>query len=146
MTTDPLRNFSTRSTPQTQPDPTRTDQVRNSAGGYTFQLDEWSRLRRFLVLGTDGGTYYANEQTLTTDNAQFVLDLINRNQISGLRVVDELRIVSLENLAPRQKATLFTLAIAASANDPMVRRAASVSNRTSARAAFGSRCGPARFW
>lgn len=124
MVHDPLRQFSTRATPQTQPDPTRPDQVRNSAGGYTFRVDEWQRLRRFLVLGTDGGTYYASEQKLTTDNAQFVLDLVNRDRESGIRVVDEVRIVSLENLAPRQKATLFTLAIAASAKDVQVRRAA----------------------
>lgn len=122
--TDPLRSFSTRSTPQTRRDPTRSDQVRNSAGGYVFQVDEWSRLRRFLVLGTDGGTYYATEAALTLENAQFVVKLVNRDRETGLRVVEELRIVSLENIAPRQKPTLFTLAIAASASDAVVRRAA----------------------
>jgi 60 kDa SS-A/Ro ribonucleoprotein len=120
--TDPLRRFSTRSTPQTQPDPTRSDQVRNSAGGYGFRINDMQRLRRFLVLGTDGGTYYASEQALTKENAQFVIDLVNRDRASGICVVDEVRFVSIENVAPRQKATLFTLAIAASSKDVEVRR------------------------
>lgn len=120
--TDPLRSFTTRATPQSEPDPTRSDQVRNSAGGYTFQVDDWQRLRRFLVLGTDGGTYYASEHDLTRENAKFVVDLVNRDRESGLRVVNEVFKVSTENLAPRQKATLFTLAVAASAHDVEVRR------------------------
>ena len=33
-------------------------QVTNAAGGYTFAVDDLSRLRRFLTLGTEGGTYY----------------------------------------------------------------------------------------
>lgn len=120
--TDPLRSISTRSTPQSEPIPGRTDQVRNTAGGFTFEVNDWSRLRRFLVLGTDGGTYYTSEQTLTKDNARFVIDLVNRSREDGIKVVDEVRIVSLENLAPKQNATLFTLAIAASAYNPEVRR------------------------
>lgn len=122
--TDPLRQFSTRATPQMQPDPTRSDQVRNSAGGYVFKLDDMQRLRRFLVLGTDGGTYYASEQALTLDNAKFALSLINRDRETGLRVVEELRVVSTLNIAPRQKPTLFVLAMAAAATDPVVRKAA----------------------
>ena len=51
---DPLRTISTRVTPQSEPADAR--QVPNSAGGYTFQLDDRARLRRFLTLGVDGGT------------------------------------------------------------------------------------------
>jgi 60 kDa SS-A/Ro ribonucleoprotein len=120
--TDPLRRISTRSTPQTQPDPLRPDQVRNSAGGYTFRVSEMQRLRRFLVLGTDGGTYYASEHALTKENAEFVIELVNRSRETGIEVVDELWRVSTENLAPRQKATLFTLAVAASSVHLDVRR------------------------
>jgi 60 kDa SS-A/Ro ribonucleoprotein len=30
----------------------------NNAGGYGFQLDDWERLERFLILGSESGTYY----------------------------------------------------------------------------------------
>ena len=34
-------------------------QVENSAGGYAWAVDDWTRLHRFLILGSEGGTYYA---------------------------------------------------------------------------------------
>jgi hypothetical protein len=40
-------------TPQTRPIP---NTVPNSAGGYAFAIDDWARLDRFLVLGSEGGS------------------------------------------------------------------------------------------
>ena len=60
--------FSTKATPQAQPIP-GTNQVPNSAGGHAWQLDDWARLDRFLVLGSEGGTYYVGERELTIENA-----------------------------------------------------------------------------
>ena len=49
------RHFSTLgTTPQSQPLPDST-QVKNSAGGYAWAVDDWVRLDRFLVLGCDCG-------------------------------------------------------------------------------------------
>ena len=60
---DALTNFSTRHTAQNrQADPR---QEVNSAGGYTFKVSTVDRLRRFLTLGTDGGTFYAGSAELT---------------------------------------------------------------------------------
>jgi 60 kDa SS-A/Ro ribonucleoprotein len=63
---DVLRAFNLRRTAQTS----RADrrQRKNAAGGYAFTLDDAARLRRFLVLGVDGGTYYAAPQDLAVDN------------------------------------------------------------------------------
>jgi 60 kDa SS-A/Ro ribonucleoprotein len=33
----------------------------NSAGGYANAVDDWARLQRFLILGSEGGSYYATE-------------------------------------------------------------------------------------
>ena len=63
--------FSTTSTPQSEPIP-GSMQVPNSAGGYAWQLDDWSRLDRFLVLGCEGGTFYVDERELTIENAHVV--------------------------------------------------------------------------
>ena len=38
-----------------------TTQVKNEAGGFVWKVSDMERLRRFLVLGCEGGTYYATE-------------------------------------------------------------------------------------
>src|SRR5690606_37272782 len=40
-------------------------QVKNSAGGFVFEVSPEQRLRGFLVLGTEGGTFYVGERELT---------------------------------------------------------------------------------
>lgn len=44
-------------TPQTEPLP---GQVLNAAGGFYFLIDDWALLDRFLILGTEAGTYYVS--------------------------------------------------------------------------------------
>ena len=116
---DPLATISTRRTSQSE----RADerQEKNSAGGYTFTIDDMARLRRFLVLGTDGGTYYANAGELTKDNAQVVLDLA-RTRTAEL--VGEIVAVSQAGRAPKQNPTLFALAAACSLGDDEGRKTA----------------------
>jgi hypothetical protein len=36
----------------------RAGQVRTHEGGVAFAVDQWTHLRRFLILGSDGGTWY----------------------------------------------------------------------------------------
>ncbi|MEO0563148.1 MAG: hypothetical protein AAF125_13655, partial [Chloroflexota bacterium] len=55
-------------TPQSMPIP-GSNQVQNSAGGYSFEVDQWTLMTRFLILGSEGGSYYASAQKLTRDNA-----------------------------------------------------------------------------
>lgn len=116
---DPLSTISTRQTPQSrQADPR---QVRNSAGAFTFHLDSLAQLRRFLVLGVDGGTYYATAPELALDNAQVVVELARSR---GLELVNEVVAVSQAGRAPRQQPALFALAIAGGLGDAETRRAA----------------------
>lgn len=117
----PLADISTRSTPQGQPVPGRTDQVRNNQGGYVFTVDDIARLRRFLVLGVDGGTFYASPKALAADNAEVVLRL---SAGGDQRLVSTILDVSLSGAAPRQTATLFALAVACASPDEALRRAA----------------------
>ncbi|HVR36858.1 MAG TPA: hypothetical protein VMS21_13500 [Methylomirabilota bacterium] len=55
------KSFNRRTTPQSQPIP-GSSLVRNSGGGYSWQVDDWTRLDRFLILGAEGGTYYITER------------------------------------------------------------------------------------
>jgi 60 kDa SS-A/Ro ribonucleoprotein len=112
--TDPYAAINLRATPQSeQADPR---QVENSAGGYTFTLDDEARIRRFLVLGSDGATYYTSAKDLTKDNAQVV---IRAAQNDARKLVDILLEISLAGRAPKQNPTLFALAaVTALGNDP----------------------------
>lgn len=105
---DVLKSFSTLSTPQTQ----RADskQVKNSAGGYVFELDDVMRLRRFLILGSES-TYYASGTKLTKENAEVVIRMAENNSKT---LVDTIVDVSVRGAAPKPNQALFALAIAAS--------------------------------
>ncbi|CAA9358354.1 MAG: Prophage Clp protease-like protein [uncultured Gemmatimonadetes bacterium] len=98
-----------------------TAQVPNSAGGFAWALDRWSRLDRFLVLGTEGGTYYVGERELTVDNARAVAECIAED---GPRVVRRIVEVSAAGRAPRNDPALFALAMAAGTGDAVTRAVA----------------------
>lgn len=113
-----LNEISTRRTPQTKP---LDGQVANSAGGYSYEIDDWARLHRFLVLGSEGGSYYASESKLTAENAQAVIRCINAN---GLRAVREIVAISQGGRAPKNDPAIFALALAAGAKDAETRKLA----------------------
>lgn len=114
---NPLQRFSTRITRQSRAIP-GANQIRNSAGGYAFALDDWARLRRFLILGVDGPTYYATEQALVRENAHALLRCIS---LDGERVVDEIVAISIAGRNPKQHPVVFALAACAAADDDAVR-------------------------
>jgi 60 kDa SS-A/Ro ribonucleoprotein len=60
------------STPVPQSKQQEPDQVPNNARGWGFQVNDWTQLSRFLILGTVGGTYYVGEQDLTKQNIEAV--------------------------------------------------------------------------
>jgi 60 kDa SS-A/Ro ribonucleoprotein len=115
-----LTSFATRTTPQRLPIP-GSSQVPNSAGGFAFAVDDWTRLDRFLVLGNEGGSYYATEQKLTRENAEAVLRCL---QADGLRTVKRIVAISLEGRAPKNDPAIFALALAAALGDEPARLAA----------------------
>lgn len=116
---DILSTISTRRTPQSQRADAR--QVENSAGGFTFALDDMARLRRFLTLGTDGGTYYTSAGDLTRDNAGVVLRLAQTDPAATVR---EIVAISTAGRAPKANPALFALAVVAATADDVGRRAA----------------------
>jgi 60 kDa SS-A/Ro ribonucleoprotein len=112
--------FATRRTPQSVPLPD-SGQVMNSAGGFAWPVDAWTRLRRFLILGSEGGSYYATERALTLENARAVQLCIAEE---GERVVREIVEISDAGRAPKNDAALFALAMCAGLGDIGTRRAA----------------------
>lgn len=112
--------FSKQRTPQSMAIPATT-QVPNSAGGYAWAVDDWTRLDRFLVLGSEGGTYYSSEQKLTAENAAAVQRCIAAD---GQRVVTRLVEISEAGRAPKNDPALFALALCAGLGDEATRKAA----------------------
>jgi len=110
MTTKAYKNFSTRMTPQSEPIP-GLNQIQNHAGGFAFGIDDWKRLERFLVLGSDGGTYYVKERQLTRENAECVIRLLGKDP---RRVVDMIVAISEAGRAYKSDPALFALALSSS--------------------------------
>jgi 60 kDa SS-A/Ro ribonucleoprotein len=96
-------------------------QVINSAGGVSFPVDDRTRLKRFLVLGSEGGSYYSAPRAFTVQNAQAVQRLIAED---GLGTVETIVQVSTAGRAPKNDPALFALAMAASFGDEPTRAAA----------------------
>ena len=102
------RHVTPGKTPQTEQ--ARPDQVKNNAGGYTFEVSDATALNRFLTLGTEGGTYYATEGKLTRDNAKLVTRMA---EASDHRLIDAAVEISHSGRAPRNNPALFAMAAAA---------------------------------
>lgn len=105
---DYTRYVNMRRTPQSEAIP-GSDQVANSAGGFSYAADNWKRLTRFLVLGTEGGTYYIDEKKLTKENATALFACLKEDP---RRTVKEIVSVSKAGRAPKNDAAIFALAIA----------------------------------
>jgi 60 kDa SS-A/Ro ribonucleoprotein len=114
--------FNPKVTPQDQAIPGReTEMVPNRAGGVVFSLDDWGVLSRFLILGTEGGSYYAGERELTMDAASTVMRCI---QADGQRVVRTVYNTSTSGRAPKNSPALFVLSLALRYGDNVTKAAA----------------------
>lgn len=96
-------------------------QSKNSAGGYSFTLDKWGRLDRFLILGCEGGTYYASERKLTKQNGKCIQACLGED---GPKTVERIASVSETGRAPKNDPAIFALAMAAGHKDLATRKAA----------------------
>lgn len=103
-------------TPQTQA--VSEKQVKNSAGGYTFKLDKWGRLDRFLILGSDAPTYYADARSLTVENAKSVRECALED---AERTVNKIVEVSTSGRSHNNDAAIFALAVVATSKNANAR-------------------------
>ena len=100
------KHVTNRSTPQRQK--AKSTQVRDRSGGYVFKIDDWSKLNRFLVIGNEGGTYYASERELTIEN----YDVVKRCSMEdGIRTVDTIVEFSDKGRGVKNDPAVFALAV-----------------------------------
>ncbi len=105
-------------TAQTNPLP---GQIANNAGGYFYKIDDWALLDRFLILGTEAGTYYVKPVKLTKQNTSVIQRMLVTD---GPKVVERIVEISASGRAPKNDAALFALALAASCSEVSTRQAA----------------------
>lgn len=115
-------NTITNSTPQSEPVIGREAEMeQNRAGGYMFRTDDFTRLRRFLILGTDSNAYYASARELTVENLGALHRCMNEN---GEQTVEMIVDVSRNRLASSNDHALLALAYVSVKGDVNARRAA----------------------
>jgi 60 kDa SS-A/Ro ribonucleoprotein len=83
---------------------------RNSAGGYGFRMDDFACTYRFMILGTEGGSYYVREKQFTQDALKHVAKAVAADP---RRVIDMAAQVLREGRAFKADPALFVLALCA---------------------------------
>lgn len=107
-------------TPQALPIPLST-QSPNNAGGFGWDVDDWTRLDRFLVLGSEAGTYYVGRHQLAIENATAVIRCLAAD---GPRVVRRVVEISDSGRAPKNDPAIFVLALCMKKGDDATRKSA----------------------
>lgn len=101
-----LKNVNTNRTSQSEK-ALGKNQKRNNAGGYVFTVNDKTRLERFLILGTDKGSFYVSEKTFTKDSSEFLLNLIQKDENL---VAETVKDISVNNRAKKVDPALFATA------------------------------------
>lgn len=90
------------------------NQVKNAAGGFVYQIDKFDMVKRFLVMGTEGGTYYESERDLTKQNVDNLKSAIKEDGPHVVRMAHE---VSVNGRAAKNDMALFVFALAMAHGD-----------------------------
>lgn len=105
-------------TPQTEKIPGRTDQVRNDEDGYVFAVGPAEALRRFLILGAEGGTFYASQDRAVKDGTAAVVRALDELGPAAVAVIVD---VSVSGAAVKQDPVIYALALACAHSNEGVR-------------------------
>ncbi|KAJ3299170.1 60 kDa SS-A/Ro ribonucleoprotein, partial [Blyttiomyces sp. JEL0837] len=110
-------------TPQSNPIPGKESiMTPNISGGHTFTVTPKTHLLRFLILGSESGSYYATEQQLTMNNVVNIIKMIQSDE--GITVVKTVVEVSEAGRAAKQDMGIFVLALCIKMGDEGTRKAA----------------------
>jgi 60 kDa SS-A/Ro ribonucleoprotein len=106
------KQATSKKAPQSQPIPGREmEMTKNNAGGFAFKADSFTRMERFLILGSEGGTFYVGERDLTKENVDNLRVCIAND---GQRAIQMIVDISVEGRAPKNDPAVYALALAAS--------------------------------
>jgi 60 kDa SS-A/Ro ribonucleoprotein len=98
--------------------PLAAHEAQTHEGGIASVADKWTRLNRFLILGSDGGNFYQPSRELTLENVGVVKECLAEN---GLRTVLQIVNISHEGRAPKNDPAILALAAASVFGDDETR-------------------------
>ena len=105
-----LKEIHSGETPQTSPVFGRENEMtKNRAGGFGFKMTDWDAFDRFLICGTEGGTFYVGQRELTEGMASASLRVLKTD---GVKAVGHLVEISMQGRAASNDQALFLLAMA----------------------------------
>ena len=94
-------------------------QKKNDAGGYSFKLDCWNNLDRFLILGCEGGSYYVDEKKATKRNVKWFEKCLDKDYV---RAIDQIAEISKSGRAIKNDPAIFLLGLASSNKNQEISR------------------------
>lgn len=97
------------------------NKIQNHSGAAVFAVTPAERLKRFLILGSEGNTYYQSGVALAKENAQNVIQMLRTDP---KLVIDTVVEISEAGRAPKNDYALFVLALAASDSNIKTRKMA----------------------
>lgn len=97
------------------------DMAANNGGGFSFVMDKWAVLDRFIMLGTESAGYYVGRDEKTAQSFDTVKACLKED---GLRVVARALEYSLAGRAPKNDPAVVTIALAAVYGNEATREAA----------------------
>lgn len=103
--------------PQTEPLDDR--QVANNGGGFGYAVDDSVRLERFLILGSEGNTFYQSARALTRENAQAVERMWSKEPALTAGMIVG---ISTSGRAPKNDPAIFALALGTISENVEARR------------------------
>jgi len=84
--------------------------VKNNEGGYVFEVNKWDYLKRFLILGTEGGSFYCGQTQMSQDTAKNTIECIKEDGLRVLSILKEINPI-------KEDTRIFTLALLATYGD-----------------------------
>lgn len=95
---------------KTQTQKAAKTQKKNNAGGYSFTLDCFKTLERFLILGCEGGSYYCTESKMTKGACKSLDKCLTEDYV---KTIDFIADISKSGRAIKNDPAIFALAICA---------------------------------
>jgi 60 kDa SS-A/Ro ribonucleoprotein len=97
--------------------PLREGEAETHEGGIAQSIDKWSRLNRFLILGSEG-SFYQSGRDLTIGNVASVRECLAEDSFRAINTIVE---ISEAGRAPKNDPAILAIAIASIDSDPLTR-------------------------
>ncbi|MCB2146549.1 MAG: TROVE domain-containing protein [Deltaproteobacteria bacterium] len=97
----------------------RSDQVMNNAGGYVFTVNDQTKMLRFLILGSENGSYYVGKDRKIANTMNFLKEFMATEE-GALQALELALDVKANNRAYKVDPSLLVLGMALASPFPQI--------------------------